>query len=211
MAEEGTGIQEKKKRGGGGNENTQEQIYVRKYRIVQRCEDLPARRLRVRLSDDAARDFRQQGSEHELRVRPRSGAFGGGADWSGRASKLAVGPDGFAQEVDVAHEHGLVGEGARVVTHLALDGAAQELVQDDDDGPAAQPVILLVQLEHLQEDVADGLHERLELPVALVGAQLRFGFGRRERVLCGARRSARRRRHLQLLRSGRQEALSRDG
>ncbi len=63
-------------------------------------------------------------------------------------------------------------------TDFPLDGAAKELMQDNHNGTATQPVVLAVQFEDFEEEIADRFDKRFEF-AGFKGTELGFGFGGR--------------------------------
>lgn len=162
-------------------EDSKSQVGVQRL-VVQRGKDAARSSLGIRATDHIGSQVRDQGGEDD-------GGFCATFETVGRRARgdLAqdtVRPEDIAGEGEVAEEGIVLDEGAGAVADLALDGAAEELVQDDDDGAAAEPVIAAVELEGFEEEVADGFDEGLELAV-FEGVELGFGFGGGDGVFGG--------------------------
>ena len=142
--------------------------------IIHGGNDPPHRGLRVRPAHDTRRHVRNERGEHGGSLGLGLCAVGGGPG-PGLPQLAARGPHGLLEQGDVFEHRVWLEEGLDRVADLAFDGAAEELVEDDDDGAAAEPIGAFVEPKGFEEEVADGLDERLELAVSVEGRDLRLG------------------------------------
>ncbi|KAI6748078.1 hypothetical protein HG531_008620 [Fusarium graminearum] len=66
-----------------------------------------------------------------------------------------------------------------IIAHFPLNSTAKKLLKNNHDGSSAEPVVSLVELKYLKENVANRFDERFKFLI-LKGVQFSLGFGGRE-------------------------------